>query len=119
MSNDRLFFIDTTYDSKDRFDLAKILEYSDNFDPLTSYFIKELKNLPKYGTWVIQSEEKRSDVLAYKIYGDTQFWWVVLYYNDLIDNDELETGMNIDYPNLTDLEDLYFGLKARDSAQNR
>jgi len=116
MSNDRLFFINTEYESKERFDIAKLLEYTDNYDPLTSSFLKDLKSLKSFGTWIIQSEEKRSDVLSYKIYGDTQFWWAILFYNDLTENDDLETGMSIQYPNLTDLEDLYFGLKAKQAA---
>ena len=116
MSNDRLFFINTEYTSPNRFDPAKLLEYSDNYDPLTSSFLNDLKSLPKFGTWIVQAEEKRSDVLSYKIYGDVQFWWVILFYNDLTDNDDLVSGMTIKYPNLTDLEDLYFGLQAKKSA---
>jgi hypothetical protein len=92
------------------------LENSDNYDPLTSAFYHELQQLPEFGKWIVQSEEQRSDILSNKIYGDPQYWWILLFYNNLTDNDDLSIGTVIRYPGLSDLEDLYFGMKARESA---
>ncbi len=108
------FFINLEKDTEKRYDLSKFLEFSDNYDPLTSSFTNNLISLPAGGEYTLQGEDSRPDLLSYHVYGDTQYWWVLLMYNSVIDYSELKTGTKIKYPNITDLESLYFSLKSQE-----
>jgi len=116
MSN---FFINTKLNSVERFDFGKFMEFTDNYDPLTSRFLLNLRKLPVAGQYVIRAEEKRPELLSFRVYANTQYWWVLLFYNALLDDQDLETGQVIQYPALTDLEDLFFSLKANQRAVQR
>ena len=111
------FFIDTSIESDDRFDMAKLLHFDeDNFDPLTSRFLEDLKGIEPKGTYLVQREEGRPELLAFNIYGNVQYWWVLLYYNDILEPDDLKVGLTINYPSIEDLEDLFFSMKARETS---
>ena len=92
MANDKLFFIDLDNTSPTRFELSKFMEFSDNFDPITSNFFFRLKALPIGGRFVVQGEEGRPDLIAFNALGDVQFWWVILLYNDVLDVDDIVNG---------------------------
>lgn len=112
------FFINSDYESSDRFDMAKLLEFvnEDNYDPITSRFIYDLTNLEAKGNYVVQNEESRPELLSYKIYGSVQYWWVLSLYNGIFDTDEISAGDVISYPNREDIEDLFFSMKAKETA---
>ena len=57
--------------------------------------------------YTITNEQVRPDLLSYDIYSDTQYWWPLLLYNDILDINELQTGKIIHYPSLSNLEYLY------------
>lgn len=107
------FFLNFEVDSDERFDLAKFLNYEDGFDPLTSSFLQNLKALPVKGYYSIQSEEGRPDLVSTRIYGDSNLWWVVLFYNNLLESEELVVGTTVSYPSLERLEDFLFSLRAK------
>lgn len=108
------FFIDTSIDYDERFTMAKFMEYvSDNFEPLTSHIITEIKKLPIEGTYVYKSINYRLDVLAKLVYDDEQFWWVLMIYNEFDSADKLVYNTNVKYPSLTDIEQLYYSLKLK------
>lgn len=95
-----------------RFDFSKFMRWNDdNLDPLTSLFLHKLKEINPGGFYRINGEEGRPDLVSYNIYGSTQGWWLLLYYNDIIDPESLSNGDTLKYPLLSDLEDLYFSLK--------
>lgn len=110
------FFINLELDSEERYDFAKFLDFSDNFDPLTASFLRRLKDISYTGEFVVQSEEARPDIISNKIYGSTQYWWILLFYNDIISFEDLANGVVIKYPDLADVEDLFFSLKADETA---
>ena len=112
-----LFFINLDVESPERYDLAKFLEYSDNFDPLTSSFLKSLKDLKYEGTYIVQGEEYRPELLAHRIYGNVQYWWILMAYNAINSHEDLTTGLVLKYPNLEDLENLYFSLKSQEATK--
>ena len=118
MANDKKYFINLEKETEKRYDMSRFLEFSDNFDPLTSSFYADIKALPLSGFFVIQGEEFRPDAIAHKIYGNTQYWWALLIYNGLSDINELVAGLSIRYPSLEDLEDAYFKLKSKQSVQD-
>ena len=107
------FFLNSKVVSSERFDMEKFLEFTDNADPLNSKFLSELLRLPVRGQFVVEGEEARPDRLSYRIYGNTQYWWILLMYNKKQDPDAIASGDVINYPSLQELEQLLFSLKAK------
>ena len=104
-----MFYIDLDTSLTDRFDLAKFLDFTDDgvFDPLNSYLLYEIPRLSAIGSYTIRKEEKRPDLLSYNIYSDTQYWWILMWYNSLYSVDDLKVGLKISYPGINDIEQLY------------
>lgn len=113
----RQFFIDTALESPTRFDLAKFMRFENgNFDPLTSRFFVDVKRLSLEGFFVISGEEARPDSISFKVYGDDQYWWVIMIYNDIFNVEQLRSGTSITYPSLQDIEDVFFSMRSLESA---
>ena len=110
------YFLNSEYESDERFDMARFMAYTDNFDPLTSRFLHDLSGLAHSGEYIVQNEEGRPEILSYKIYGNTQYWWILLYYNGITAVEDLTTNMVIKYPSIGDLENLYFSMKAKETS---
>jgi hypothetical protein len=108
------FFIDLQNDYKERFAMGKFMEFiDDNFDPLTSFMLNSLKDLKPKGRLKVDGTAKRPDVLAYQTYGDVQYWWVLMCYNGWLSVDDIINGEEFNYPDIAELDDLYFTLKIR------
>jgi len=112
-----MYFVDLDNDFLTRYDMAKFMEFigsSDSgcFDPINSYLISKIKALPVGGHRVVQSDEYRPELMSYKIYGHTQYWWILLLYNDILTVDDLTFDKTIAFPLLDDLETIYFQLNA-------
>lgn len=111
------FYIDSSRDTQDRFDLSKFMEFVvDNYDPLTSALLDDLPTVEQGLVFTVQGEESRPNVVSKKIYGSNQYWWVVLLYNNLIDFRDFVTGDDLIAPSIVGLESLYFSLKAKQTA---
>ena len=103
--------------SPERYDLGKFIEFSDGFDPLTCAFFEEIDTLSVGGQYTVQGEDARPDLLSFRIYGDVQYWWILMLFNGIKDiNDDLKTGVEIRYPSISSIEDFYFSLKLRQKA---
>lgn len=100
-----------------RFDPAIFMDYSDNFDPLTSYFLEAVIKLPQAGKYIVTREAGRPDQLSHTIYSDTQYWWVLMHYNGILSADDIKIGDTIRYPSINEVERLYFSLKSKESSQ--
>lgn len=110
-----LFFINLDYESDIRFDMAKFVEHTDgSFDPLTSNFLDEVSKLQPIDRFVVSSEEGRPDLISHKIYGTTQYWWVIMEMNGILDVNDITNGKVLEYPDISDLEDIYFSLKSKE-----
>lgn len=118
MANEKKFFINLEKETERRYDMSRFLELSDNFDPLTSGFYDDIHALPLHGFFVISGEEFRPDAIAHKIYGQTQYWWAIMIYNNLSDINDLVAGTSLRYPSIENLEDAYFKLKSKQSVQD-
>jgi len=114
-----VFYIDLAYEKTlessgrkaDRFDLSKFVDYSGGFHEfLTSYFVLEIKKLTKKGSFLVVTEEGRPDLISYNVYGTVQLWWVLLVYNNLTDVGQVLNSTVLNYPNIADIESLYFSL---------
>lgn len=108
------FFINTNLENADRFDMSAFLEYTDNYDPLNSEFLRLLPTLESNGRFAVQSEIMRPDLISYSIYKDTQYWWIIMMYNNIFEIADIQIGLILDYPSLSDLEGLYFSLKSKE-----
>ena len=108
------FHFNSDIDSAIRFDISKFVPWSEigGMDYLRSWLINQLGYLPPIGDYKITTEENRIDLLSYKIYGDTQYWWILMQYNGIIDMNDLKTGTILSFPDQADLEDLYFRVKS-------
>ena len=107
------FYINLDFESPVRYDEGRFLEWKeDMYDVLNSYFVERIKGLSVAGEYVVVSEEGRPDLLSYNLYGSTQYWWVLLIYNDLINPEDLKSGMTVRYFSVDDLEELFFRLAA-------
>ncbi len=103
-----MHFIDLDRVTKDRYDMSKLIQWNEGcYDILDSYFWDMLKTVELSGRYVIQGEEHRPDLLAYNVYGDVQYWWILMLFNNLSCNEQLKTGMVIEYPSLQEVEKLY------------
>ena len=108
-----MFYINEHIETKERFATEKFMEFSEGtYDPLTSYFMNQIHELPEGGYTAVRGEEGRPESLSFNIYGTMQLWWILMEFNDVIEIDELISDMNIKNPTLRHLEDLYFRLKA-------
>jgi nucleoid-associated protein YgaU len=113
------FFINLDKEASERYDMSRFMNYdTDNHDPLTSNFLRSLQALQPQGQYTVQGEDGRPDNLSFKIYGSTQYWWIILLYNGISEFDKISTGDVLNYPGLDSLEDLYFGLKAKELGQS-
>lgn len=108
------FFIDLNSNTTDRFDMGKFLEYSDNYDPLTSAIMSDVLTLRSGGQYTVQGEDGRPDLISFRIYGNVQYWWILLLYNSILDYNSIVTGEVLNYPSLDSLEDFYFSLKTKE-----
>lgn len=112
-----LFFIDLDKEFDDRLDIARFFRFeNNNYDPLTSTFIQELRELPSAGEFIVQNEEGRPELVSFRIYGTTQHWWILLIYNDILETDGFTNGDVIRFPSLDSIDDLFFSLRTRETA---
>lgn len=112
------FFINLDKIATERFAIGKFMEFiDDNYDPLTSSLMDTIVSLPQKGSYEVKGEDGRPDLLSYRIYGDYQYWWVLLVYNKRFDFREIATGDQIKYPSIDSLEDAYFMLKAKQTGR--
>ena len=103
-----MFFMDNSLDTDTRYDTIKFVNFNvDNIDPLDSFLLLNIRNLPVQGSYTVQNEEARPDLLSYRIFKDTQYWWILLWYNSITNIKDIKTGMIINYFNLSQLEQLY------------
>jgi len=116
---DKYFFIDLDNESEKRFEISKFFGYTDNYDPLTSFLHTEVQTLPAQGFFKVQGQDGRPDLISFEIYNDTQYWWVLMIYNNLQSVEDFVTGLDLKYPSISSMEDLYFGLKLQEQANSR
>lgn len=105
-----MYKINNNLITEKRFDMAKFMAYADGFDIIDSNFINSVSNISASGTYIIRLEVSRPDLLSFNLYGDTQYWWLLMLYNDLSLPTDLVAGLEIKYFSIPDLETIYFSL---------
>lgn len=117
-----MYLVNLDFQPTTRFDLRKFVEVDPDSgiqDATTSAFFSEIKTLKRGGDFTVAAFENRPDLISFMIYKSTQYWWIILVYNDLVSPENLVPGMIIHYPALKDLERLYFDLNSRRAALER
>ena len=103
-----MFYIDNEIQVETRFDPMKFMNFNgDNIDSLDSYLVTNIHKLASVGTFTVTNEEQRPDLVSYKIYNDTQYWWILMLYNKILDISEFKAGMELVYPDKANFETLY------------
>tara|TARA_B100000700_G_scaffold311500_2_gene393635 strand:+ start:101917 stop:102783 length:867 start_codon:yes stop_codon:yes gene_type:complete len=116
-----LFYIDINKQTEKRYAPEKLIRYSEKggvYDILDSHFLAELARMPMAGTYVVVEDEGRPDVIAYKLFGSTEYWWILMAYNNLVIPSQLVAGATIKYPNIQRLETMYGKLAAQERHVN-
>lgn len=114
------YAIDPDVESTDRWDARKFSPFvmNDNgeelesgADVLVSPFRNGVKLLDVHGTLRVTVEENNAPLLAYRIYGNVNLWWILCLYNDIEDPCDIPEGTEIQYPKMQDVLNLYFSVK--------
>ena len=101
-------------DTPVRYESSKFFPFSEvgGFDIIRSYFAQQLGYIPEFGDMEIVTNEGRIDLCAVDALGETQYYWLLLMYNGIIDVNELTTGKILKIPDRNKLEELYFRVKS-------
>ena len=103
-----MFYLNEELSTPTRYDMIKFFNFDkDNIDCLTSFYATYLTKLQYVGEYTVIKEVKRPDLLSYNLYGSTQYWWILMWYNSLLNIDDLSSGLVIRYPSHSAIEDLY------------
>lgn len=116
-----MFYLDNNTVTTDKYDMAKFMDFDEYgvFDSLNSYMLYQIPLLQTIGYYTLRTEMNRPDMLAYNIYGDTQYWWVLMWYNNLLKPQDLKAGMKIKYPSLSAIEQLYMTASLNEKVKNK
>lgn len=97
-----------------RYESSKFWPFNDvgGFDIIRSYFSQQLGYIPEFGDMEIVTNEGRIDLCALDALGETQYFWILLMYNGIIDVNELTTGKILKIPDKNKIEELYFRVKS-------
>ena len=114
-----MFYLDIETKTVDKYDMAKFLELDEecNFNPMNSYFLYQIPKLPAVGYYTVRKEVNRPDLLSYNIFGSTQYWWIIMWYNNMLKPQDLKPGIRIKYPSISSIEQLYVNANLQQKVQ--
>jgi hypothetical protein len=104
-----MFTIDKTVVTEKRFSMQRLTEWSpvtQSYDPTTSLYIRLLRGLPVEKVIEFNFPMGRLDLFSYTVYGDTQFWEALFFYNDYRRFFDYKPGVTVKYPSLKNIEQL-------------
>ncbi|MDW7551269.1 hypothetical protein [Pseudoalteromonas peptidolytica] len=123
-----MFYIDIQRETERRYSAEKFMPFKRRteqagkqggvYDVLDSYMFAAIKKLPMAGTYLIVEDEGNPPLISYRLYGHTEYWWMLMTYNSLVSPMQLKAGVSIKYPILSELEALYAKLAARERHPN-
>jgi len=103
------FYINKEFEYKNRFDLERFIDFNgEYYDILQSPILDQIKKFPNIGQYQISEYPYRPDVVAYNIYGDSQYWPYILLYNGITNIMELELGVVLKIFSIDDLEKVLY-----------
>ena len=103
-----MFYIIDELETTSKFDMIRFLDFNvDNIDCHGSYMLENIPKLPLIGILTITTEQYRPDILSYDLYGTTEYWWILMWYNSIVNISDLVSGVQINFPSKTSIENLY------------
>ncbi len=113
------FYYNYDLENRERFQYERFSKWDEDFyDVLDSNFLATLKELKTSGEFLVTKDEQRIDIISYRIYGTTKYWWILLEFNDIVDQFTIKVGDLIKFFDLTDLEKKYFELTKKENLNN-
>lgn len=95
-----------------RFDAARFFGFRENYyDVASSVFLERIPLLPQVGEYTITDDPYRPDMISHGIYGDTQYWWLLMVYNDEIFLENLTLRRKLRFFSLGDLDELFYEIR--------
>ena len=114
-----MFYINNEIASETRYDMSKFMDYIQGcYCILDSYLCTQIKSIPYSGVLTVTSQVGRPDLISYDIYGNTQYWWLIMLYNDITSPQEITSGKPIAFPSLSAMENLYFTLSTKQKTKD-
>ena len=112
------FYIDYNRETLSRYDASNFMENHDGFyDSFTSFFLEKLRSLPLAGIYQVEVDS-RPDIYSRDVYGTTNYWQILLEYNNIILISDIVVGMRLRYPDISSIESLFFRLKSLQKSSN-
>ena len=110
-----IYFLDLESNVQDRFDMEKFLKFENDCHIMTnSFFLEKIKTLPKRGEFKVTFERESPDLISYKLLNDTQYWWLLMEYNNIKTFRDIKSGLLLNYFSIDELESLYYTLKTEE-----
>lgn len=98
------FYLDRNVQAHHRYDLARFMRLEEGVhDEFTSWLISRLRGLPSAGRYRIEVEQ-RPDIYSRDVFGTTDYWQLLLLYNDVVLLEDLARGTVLSYFSLDGLE---------------
>lgn len=114
-----MYYINNDIYSNTRYDMSKFMEFdTDSYCILDSYLATQIKSLPYSGALAVTTQVNRPDLISYDIYGHTQYWWLLMLYNDYTSPFDLSSGALVRFPSLNDIENIYFTLSTKQKTKD-
>ena len=116
-----MFYLNTDLKEQEypQFALEAFLAFKeDTYDIFDSYFLQNLTKLKEKGSYMISNDFYRPDLISNNIYGDVQYWWLLMEYNGFLSEKELKIGRNVKYFDLQDLYNLYYKCINKNNTNN-
>lgn len=113
-----MYLINTTdvfpfrYD-RGRFFRKETFDGKISFDILDGRIIDEFTSIKPMGVFYITNEVLSPDLIAFKLYNDERYWWLLMLYNNLVEVDEIYPGMEFRYPAREAMDSMYSTLGSR------
>jgi hypothetical protein len=99
----------TTFKTNIKFDFGRIMPFTEGFyDIINSKYVEELKKLPIAGVYTVTTEIYRPDLISYRIFGSVIYKMPLMIYNGVISYDQIVSGLELNYPSKTKMEELLY-----------
>lgn len=79
------------------------------YDINTSIFLEKIDKIKSSGTYTI-SIPYRPDIYSNDIYGDCDYWFILLHYNGILGIQSLRIGVTLQVPSIADIESAYLSI---------
>lgn len=75
-------------------------------DPYDSLLLQLLPDLPIYRTYKVRTLERRPELIAFQVYGTVDLYGLFMFYNGIVDHQQIRTGAILNCFYKPDLDDL-------------